>query len=321
MARHVVVGKGPIGTTLANLLADQGNDVVVVSRSGAPAQREGRVEHRAADISRPGTLGALTRGADVLYNCVNPPYHRWATDWPPLHEAFLDAAEANDAVLVTTGNLYGHGAGSGVMREDTPLASTETKGRVRAAMWHEALARHEAGRVRVTEVRASDYLGPLAVDSAHYGARMLGPLLAGRTLRPVGDPDLPHSVVYVPDFARALAAAGSTEAAWGRPWLAPHHEATTFREVAQRFAQAAGVREPHLAPIPGVLLSLAAAVVPMMREVRRISYQFTEPFVVDSSASERVLGLSPTPWSTIVAATLAHWRESAPARGSSPTGS
>ncbi len=313
MSRHVVVGKGPVGTTLASLLAGQGHDVVVVSRSGAPTVGDERTTHRAADIAQPGALTELARDADVLYNCVNPPYHRWVTDWPPLHEAFLDAAEASGAVLVTTGNLYGYGAGSGVMREDTPLASTETKGRVRAAMWHEALARHEAGRVRATEVRASDYLGPLAIDSAHYGARMLGPLLAERTLRPVGNPDLPHSVVYVPDFARALAAAGSTEAAWGYAWLAPHHEAITYREVAQRFAQAAGVREPRLAPLPGAMLAVAAAALPMMREVKKISYQFTEPFFVDSSVSEQVLAVTSTPWPEIVDTTLASWRAAAPA--------
>ncbi|NLF04133.1 MAG: NAD-dependent epimerase/dehydratase family protein, partial [Actinomycetales bacterium] len=289
MARHVVVGKGPIGTTLAQLLTEQGHKVTVVSRSGGPAG--GDIEHRAADVSSPGTLTAIARGADVVYNCVNPPYHRWATDWPPLHAELLDAAEANDAVLVTTGNLYGHGAGSGVMREDTPLVSTETKGRVRAAMWHDALARHEAGRVRATEVRAADYFGPFATDAAHYGGRMLTPLFAGKTLRPVGSPDAPHAVVFVPDFARALAAAGSTPEAWGHAWLAPHLPAESFRKVASRFAAAAGVAAPRISPVPGLALRVVGWVLPVMREVERVSYQFTEPFVVDSAVSERTLGL------------------------------
>lgn len=306
MARHVVVGKGPIGTTLASVLAQQGHDVVVVSRSGG--RSNGHVEHRVADVGAPGVLRELVRGADVVYNCVNPPYHRWPTEWPPLHEAFLDAAEAADAVLVTTSNLYGHGAGSGVMREDTPLASSETKGQVRAAMWQSALARHEAGRVRVTEVRASDYFGPLAADAAHYGQRTLGPLLAGKKLGPIGNPDAPHAVVFVPDFARTLAAAGSNPAAWGRPWLAPHHPAESYREVVARFARAAGVGVPRISPVPGPALALAGVFSPMLREVRRVAYQFAEPFVVDSSASERVLGVSATPWAEAVRETLDWWR-------------
>lgn len=314
MARHVVVGKGAIGTTLAAQLASAGHEVLLVSRSTPATPLPAPVRHEATDVAAPGTLTLLARGAEVLYNCVNPPYHRWATTWPPLHEAFLDAAEANDAVLVTTSNLYGHGPVDGSMDEDTPLTSTETKGRVRAAMWRSALARHEAGRVRVTEVRAADYFGPLAGEAAHYGSRMLAPLLAGRTLRPVGDPDQPHALAFVPDLARTLAAAGANPAAWGRVWLAPHHPAETYREVAGRFARAAGVDHPRISPVPASVLALGAAFSPMLREVRRVSYQFSAPFLVDSSRSEQTLGVRATPWDEAVEATLAWWRGRAVAR-------
>ncbi len=314
MARHVVVGKGAIGTTLAAQLASAGHEVLLVSRSTPATPLPAPVRHEATDVAAPGALTSLTRGAEVIYNCVNPPYHRWVTAWPPLHEAFLDAAEANDAVLVTTSNLYGHGPVDGSMDEDTPLTSTETKGRVRAAMWRSALARHEAGRVRVTEVRAADYFGPLAGEAAHYGSRMLAPLLAGRTLRPVGDPDQPHAIAYVPDLARTLAAAGANPAAWGRAWLAPHHPAETFREVAGRFARAAGVDHPRISPVPASVLALGAAFSPMLREVRRVSYQFSAPFLVDSSRSEQTLGVRATPWDEAVEATLAWWRGRAVAR-------
>ena len=305
---HVVVGQGPVGATLAHHLAADGRDVVVVSRSG-PTDLPAGARHVAADVAAPGALTAVARDLGVaptaIYNCVNPPYHRWARDWPPLHEAFLDAAEATGAVLVTTGNLYGHGPGSGVMREDTPLAATETKGAVRAAMWRAARARHEASRVRATEVRASDYLGPRAGAQAYYGDRLLGPLLAGRPLRPLGDPDAPHAVAYLPDFARALAAAAVTPAAWGHPWLAPHHPAESLRQVAGRFARAAGLPTPTIRPISAPVLAAGAAFSPMLREVRRMSYQFTAPFETDSTRSEAALGLAPTPWEEITAATLA----------------
>ena len=314
MVRHVVVGKGAIGSTLAAQLASAGHEVLLVSRSAPSSPLPEGVRHQSADVAAPGTLSSLARGAEALYNCVNPPYHRWVTEWPPLHEAFLDAAEASGAVLVITSNLYGHGAGSGVMREDTPLRSTETKGRVRAAMWRSALERHEGGRLRVTEVRAADYFGPLAGDVAHYGARLLDPVLSGHTARPVGDPDQPHSVVFVPDFARTLAAAAQSPEAWGRPWLAPHHPAASFREVARRFARAAGRGEPRISPLPAPALALAAALSPLLREVRRVSYQFTEPFVVDSSLTESTLGLRPTPWDEAIDATIAWWRSQHDAR-------
>jgi len=54
-------------------------------------------------------LSPLTAGAATLYNCANPPYHRWLTDWPPLASALLAASERTEALLATASNLYGYG--------------------------------------------------------------------------------------------------------------------------------------------------------------------------------------------------------------------
>ena len=312
MTLHVIVGKGPIGATTAEQLLEDGGEVRVLSRSGAPGHDDPRsfaeVHHVAVDATDAEALSRACAGADVVYNCVNPPYHRWATDWPPVAHALLTAAEAHDAVLVTAANLYVYGPVRGTMTERTPLASTDTKGRVRAAMWEQARARHEAGRLRATEVRASDYLGPRALVTSHVGERLLAPVLAGKTVRPVGDVDQPHSWTYLPDLARALVAAGRTEAAWGSPWHAPSPSPRTYRELAESVAQAAGVGSPRISPLPMWAVGALGIVNPMMREIHRIGYQFTEPFVMDSTESERVLGVAPTGWDDIVSTTLAWWR-------------
>ncbi|KMM45163.1 hypothetical protein CWIS_12185 [Cellulomonas sp. A375-1] len=313
MSRHVVIGKGPVGTSLARLLASQGHDVVVVSRSGGTDRGTrpavpGAWTHVAADASDTAALTGLTAGAAALYQCANPRYDQWPAVWPGLHRAALDAAQATGAVLVVAANLYGYGAGSGVMREDTPLAATETKGRVRAQMWRESAARTQAGDVRATEVRASDYLGPYATGDSHAGDRLMRPVLRGGTCRPIGDPDQPHSWTYLPDMVAAMAAAASTEAAWGRPVMAPTNAPLTFRELATRLAAAAGTTTPRLAPVPDVVLRTAGLVSPVLREVRGMRYQFVEPFEMDSTASHALLGLDPTPWDRITQQTVAWWR-------------
>ena len=309
MARHVILGKGPIGRTVATQLLEAGHDVVVLSRSGgAPGPAHPRLTAGALDGADADALTAATRGADALYNCVNPPYHRWPTDWPPVAEALLLAAERTGAVLVTAGNLYSYGAGTRLMTETTPFRTTETKGLVRAAMSTEALARHAAGRLRSTEVRGSDYLGPGAEAHAHAGPRLLDPLLRGRTIRPIGGADAPHSWTYLPDFARALVAAATTEAAWGRAWHVPSPEPLTLRDVARRFAAAAGAPEPRISPLPMAVVRALGLVQPQMRELAAMGYQFTEPFVMDSTASQAALGLAPTPWPQIVEETLAAHR-------------
>src|SRR4249920_3957065 len=157
----LVIGAGVIGSRVAGMLAERGNRVSVVSRRGSgPAGV-------AADAADAGAMARLAEGAAVIYNCVNPPYHRWPADWPPIAASVLAAAERSGAVLVTLSNLYGYGPAArslGVsaydqahpMTEATPLAATGPKGRIRARVWQDALAAHQAGRVRATEVRPSD---------------------------------------------------------------------------------------------------------------------------------------------------------------------
>ena len=54
------------------------------------------------------------------------------------------------------------------MHEDDPMRPAGHKGRLRADMWTEALARHEAGRLRATELRSSDYFGPGTTPRTSY---------------------------------------------------------------------------------------------------------------------------------------------------------
>lgn len=73
MARHIVIGKGPVGATTARLLDEQGHDVVVLSRSGGDGST-------ALDVTDTASLRQATKGAEVIYNCASPLYHRWPSD-------------------------------------------------------------------------------------------------------------------------------------------------------------------------------------------------------------------------------------------------
>src|ERR1700742_3056997 len=99
MGLHVIVGAGPVGSGTATLLRDRGERVLMVTRRGTGIDG---VEAVAADASDAQRLTALAKGADAVYNCANPPYHRWAAQWPPIAAALLSAAEHSGAVLATT---------------------------------------------------------------------------------------------------------------------------------------------------------------------------------------------------------------------------
>jgi nucleoside-diphosphate-sugar epimerase len=303
MSRHLVVGAGPIGSATARRLAEAGEDVAVVSRSGrGGGDSVTAIAADASDASDAERLSQLADGAVAIYNCANPAYHRWPQDWPPLAAALLRAAESSGAVLATVSNLYGYGPVDVVLTEDLPLASTGRKGRVRARMFADTLAAHQAGRVRMTEVRGSDYVGPDA--ESHLGARVVPTLLAGKKVSVLGSADQPHTWTYTQDMARMLVTAAADERAWGRAWHVPSNPPRTQREAIADLAEVAGVPMVAVGVVPPLLLGAMGLVNPTMRELHETRYQFAAPFVMDSSDAQHTFGLSPTPWHDVLEATL-----------------
>ena len=305
MALHVVLGKGPVGTALTDRLHEQGHDVRVLSRSGGgPAD----AEHVALAARDADAVTRAASGAAAVYNCANPAYDQWEQQWPPMADALLAAATRTGAVLVTMGNLYGYGPVDGPMTEQTPLAATGRKGRVRNRMWQDALRRHEAGEVRVTEARASDFVGPRVVENGHLGARVVPRVLAGKGVRMLGDVDQPHSWTSVDDVGRALAVLGTDERAWGRAWHVPTAAPVTARQAVAGLCAAAGVPEVPVRSLPHAVLRLTGLVVPTVRELEEVRYQFMRPFVLDSTAFTDAFGLAPTPLEQSWKQTVDWWR-------------
>jgi len=289
MSLHVIVGAGGVGTAAAKLLVERGERVRLVSRRGSGPEHPS-IERVAADATQVDRLSELSAGAVALYNCANPLYHRWLTDWPPIAAALLTAAERSGAVLAVTSNLYGYGPVSGPITDATPLAATHPKLRLRADMWREALARHEAGRIRVVEIRSSDYIESNSILSFVLAK----PILAGKRAFVPGALDVPHSWTAISDAARTLVTAATDARAWGKAWLVPTHPPLTVRALASRFASVSGAPAPKLSVIPYPVLWGVGLFVPLARELRATRYQFVEPFIVDSSTTEKTFGLAPT---------------------------
>jgi nucleoside-diphosphate-sugar epimerase len=302
VALHVIVGKGPVGSTTAAELVARGHEVRVLSRSGG--QSADGIEHRRVDAADAGAVAAAAQGAAALYNAVNPEYHRWATDWPPVAEALLAAAERAGALLVTMGNLYGYGRPSGPMTPDSPPAATDTKGRVRNRMWEQALAAHEAGRVRVTEARAADFVGPQVPAAHSHLMRQLPALRAGRRAWVIGNPDVPRSWAYLPDVAATLATLGTDDRVAGRAWHVPSAPARTQRQALTDLAAAMGAPPAKVSGTPWPVLRLAGLAVPMVRELVAIRHQWDQEYVIDATATTATFGLAATPWDEVVRASV-----------------
>jgi nucleoside-diphosphate-sugar epimerase len=296
--RHVIIGAGPVGRAVATVLAERGADVVLGSRSGQGREVSGarRVAVDAADAE---ALSRLAEGAQVLYNCVNPPrYDAWAELWPPIAAALLTAAERSGAVLAVTGNLYPYGPVDGVMVEGMPDAGRGKKARIRAGMTAEALTAHRAGRIRAVEVRGSDYVGAPLGDNAHL-PRVVPAALEGKSVRVIGDAHQPHTWTDVRDMGRALVAAAESDQALGRVWHAPSNPPRTQAEAVNDVLASVGRRSVRVSAYPRWLIRGFGLVNAQMRELQETEYQFTRPYVMDSSAITAQLGLTPTPWDEV----------------------
>lgn len=304
---QVVIGAGAVGSGVAHRLADAGHHVRVVTRSGSGPVRDG-IELIAADATDGTLVGHIAEGAHSVFNCANPPYSKWASLWPPLQAGLIRASEISGAGLVTMGNLYGAAADSSPMRATDPLDPPSRKGAIRARMWADASEAHRAGRIRTTEVRASDFFGPGLGATAHLGDRVVPRLLAGKSISMVGRVDQPHSWSYIGDVCDTLVTVALDDRSYGRAWHVPTIEPRTAQEMADAISDHAGVDRRPVKRLPTAALRVAGIFSADVREIPEMLYQFDRPFVIDATETTETFGLEATPLDAQVAATVASYR-------------
>ncbi len=305
-ARHVIFGTGAIGLATLDALLRRGETVRMVNRSGsAPVPDE--VEVFGGDAADARFTIDVTRGAQVIYQTLNPPYSRWVEEFPALQAGVLAAAQAHGARLVSMENVYMYGRPGGrPLTETRDYAAHTKKGKLRAQMAAELLAAHQAGRVAVAIGRASDYFGPRGGAQSNLGDRVFPAALGGKTARVLGDPDQPHTYTYIPDIGEGLAVLGEHLDALGQVWHLPNDPDTrTTRQLCELAFQQAGAPRARIRQIPPLLLKLVALTNPTVRELLEMQYQFAEPFIVDSSKIANALHVEATPIEQALAETLA----------------
>ncbi|GAA4734010.1 NAD-dependent epimerase/dehydratase family protein [Nocardioides endophyticus] len=295
MADYVILGAGSIGSNIARLHTRRGERVRVVTRSGSGPDHP-LVEKVAVDASDATRLTELSRGARVIYHAANPPsYTMWERMLPPLQDAAIAAAKANDAVLALTGSMYAYGPQpDGHMDEHTPMNATGRKGRLRRRLWERA----QAADIRTVEVRGSDYVGR---GAAGIYSMVIGPALEkGKTAWMPGDLDTPHTFTYNKDMAAALVALSDDQRAWGHAWHVPSPPAISLRDLAHRYAAAAGKPPVKLVRMPRFVMRTAGYVVPIAREMAEMDYQWYSPFRMDATRTANMFGLTATDIDTAI---------------------
>ncbi|MDH2342417.1 NAD(P)H-binding protein [Bradyrhizobium sp. SSUT77] len=292
MGTYVIVGAGPVGRETARLLAEDGHSIILTSRN-AGSLDIANVRTISSDATEAAQLAALSKGADAIFMCAMAAYHRWPTDFFPIMDGTVKAAEQVGARLIVLGNVYGYGE-----RAASPLTPglepdpTTRKGTARHIMWQRAVR----SNVPALEVRASDYLGEGAV--AYFTLLALPSLLKSEPVSFLGNPDAMHAWSFTKDTAKTLVAASRFTGEWGRAFHVPSQPASV-RELVREFATALKIEVPNLLPLTAVELERID-----FHEAIEMSYLFEKPLLVDAADTEKLLGVTASSLDTMVRDTL-----------------
>lgn len=287
-------------------LQRRGRTPRLVSRTGRAPVPTG-VDVVAADMADLRSAVEACRGASVVYLCAAPAYGDWPEAWPPLMHGAIEGAIAAGARLVFGDNLYMYGSVDGPLHERLPNAARGPKGLTRAIVASTLIEAHRSGKLQAAIARASDFYGP-GVTSSALGEQVFGRALRGRPANLLGNPDVPHTVTYIDDFARALITLGEREEALGEVWHVPNAETVTLRRFVDMIFEETGY-PPRMRVAPRWLVSALGLFDRRMRELKEMLYTFEQPLVVDHSRYAQTFGDDATPLREGIRRTVEWYRQ------------
>jgi nucleoside-diphosphate-sugar epimerase len=179
------------------------------------------------------------------------------------------------------------------MTEDTPDNPTTQKGLARARAARILMDAVEKGAIRGLIARSADFYGNYRpFDQVKSIAERLD---KGRKAQLLLRADKVHSLTYIPDAGRAVAALGQRADAFDAIWHMPTDpDALTGAQLVALVGALLGKDARHTV-LPKFLLRMVGLFDGTVRGLLEMSYQFEQDYRVDSSKIARAYGLAATP--------------------------
>jgi nucleoside-diphosphate-sugar epimerase len=293
---------GAIGLELAGILPDFTDRVRLVSRQ--PAATHPNCEAYPANLLDAAAVEGAVKDSEVVYLLAGLPYRArvWEAHWPVIMDNVIAACRASGSKLVFFDNIYMYDrAHLSPMDEDTPVRPSSRKGAVRAAIADALLSAVRRGDLAGLIARCADFYGPGRLSTSVLTHTVFERLAAGKPAQWLLSAEHIHSFTYTPDAARGTALLGNSADVWGEVWHLPTASAPpTGRGWIEAIAAELGVA-PRLQVMPATLLNLLGLVVPTLRELKEMAYQYDRDYDFRSEKFERRFGFVPTPYAQGIA--------------------
>jgi nucleoside-diphosphate-sugar epimerase len=156
-----------------------------------------------------------------------------------------------------------------------------------------------------TSGRASNFFGPDDRAVTDYAIR---PAVQGKTANLLGRTDQPHTFSYAADFGKLLATLGTREQALGQIWFTPSPAPVTQSELVKIMEAELG-RPVKVLAAGTAMMSFLGLFNPIMRETVEMMYEWTQPFIMNSTKAEQAFGWKGTPLPQAVHETIAWLKE------------
>ncbi len=284
---------GAIGVPLAKALTHYTDRIRLVSRN--PQRVNPQDELHPADLTDAESVERAVEGSDIVYLVVGLPYdiEVWRTAWPRLMENVIAACQKHGAKLVFFDNIYMYDPDYlAQMTENTPFRPISKKGVVRERVARMVLEGINKGELTALIARAPDFLDG---ESSVLYQMATKNLQAGKTANWQCALDKAHTFIYTKDAARATARLGNTPDAFNQTWHLPTDRTPrTGREWVELLAEHLQAK-PRVRVLPNWLMTVMGWFVPIMRELREMSYQYDRDYIFDSTKYEQRFGEKATP--------------------------
>lgn len=284
---------GAIGTPLAKELHTFTKKIRLVSRN--PKKVNDTDELMPADLSHRTQLFKAVEGSEIVYVTIGFPYNTktWEKLWPNFIHNVINACKYYNAKLVFFDNMYMYSSDQiGHMTEETLIAPSSKKGKIRAKVAEQITKEFTAKNIDALIARAPDFL---SIHNGVIAQTIYMNLKKGKKAMCLASANHKRNVILPSTAAKAVALLGNTPTAYNQVWHLPStHKALTGKEWTELFAKEIGC-EPKYQVIKPFMIGIAGLFMPIMREFKEMTYQYTQDYYFDSSKFEKEFKMKHVP--------------------------